>query len=84
MTTPPPPFDPELAAALGEVGGQAPTTAVPDGIPAAREQLNDLLALMTTEWPGGYHGFDGLVPRAALSVDARAARLRWLRRLLDQ
>ncbi|GGR52067.1 hypothetical protein GCM10010251_81450 [Streptomyces aurantiogriseus] len=31
--------------------------------------------------PGGFHGFDSLVPEAALSVDARAARLRWLRRL---
>ncbi|MFH8662363.1 alpha/beta hydrolase [Streptomyces afghaniensis] len=35
-------------------------------------------------WPGGFHGFDGLVPQAALSVDARAARLRWLRRLLGE
>ncbi|GAB2889158.1 alpha/beta hydrolase [Streptomyces deserti] len=35
-------------------------------------------------WPGGFHGFDGLVPHAALSVDARAARLRWLRRLLGE
>ncbi|MEU9396991.1 alpha/beta hydrolase [Streptomyces sp. NPDC048324] len=33
-------------------------------------------------WPGGFHGFDGLVPQASLSTDARAARLRWLRRLL--
>lgn len=40
MTTPPPPFDPELAAALAELGDQVPTTATPDGIPAAREQLN--------------------------------------------
>jgi acetyl esterase/lipase len=35
-------------------------------------------------WPGGFHGFDGLVPGAALSVDAREARLRWLRRLLAE
>ncbi|UUU27241.1 alpha/beta hydrolase [Streptomyces sp. DSM 40750] len=35
-------------------------------------------------WPGGFHGFDGFVPQAALSVDARAARLRWLRRLLGE
>jgi hypothetical protein len=35
-------------------------------------------------WPGGFHGFDGLVPQASLSVDARAARLRWLRRLLGE
>ncbi|MGK5639099.1 alpha/beta hydrolase [Streptomyces sp. URMC 126] len=35
-------------------------------------------------WPGAYHGFDGLVPEAAISRDARAARTRWLRRLLDQ
>lgn len=35
-------------------------------------------------WPGGFHGFDGLVPEAALSADARAARLRWLRRLLGE
>ena len=35
-------------------------------------------------WPGAYHGFDGLAPRAALSRDARDARTRWLRRLLAQ
>ncbi|NEA98760.1 alpha/beta hydrolase [Streptomyces sp. SID13726] len=35
-------------------------------------------------WPGGFHGFDGMVPQAALSQDARAARLRWLRRLLGE
>jgi acetyl esterase/lipase len=33
-------------------------------------------------WPGGYHGFDGFAPQAALSLEANAARLRWLRRLL--
>lgn len=33
-------------------------------------------------WPGAYHGFDGLAPRAAISKDARDARTRWLRRLL--
>ncbi|MEU3338938.1 alpha/beta hydrolase [Streptomyces sp. NPDC002144] len=35
-------------------------------------------------WPGGFHGFDGMVPQAALSRDAKAARLRWLRRLLGE
>lgn len=35
-------------------------------------------------WPGGFHGFDGMVPQAALSQDAREARLRWLRRLLGE
>ncbi|MFE1859084.1 alpha/beta hydrolase [Streptomyces anandii] len=33
-------------------------------------------------WPGGFHGFDGFVPQAALSRAARAAQLDWLRRLL--
>lgn len=33
-------------------------------------------------WPGAYHGFDSLAPKAALSRDARDARTRWLRRLL--
>ncbi|MCW8380580.1 alpha/beta hydrolase [Streptomyces justiciae] len=33
-------------------------------------------------WPGGFHGFDGFAPQAALSQGARAAQLRWLRRLL--
>ncbi|TQS40372.1 alpha/beta hydrolase [Cryptosporangium phraense] len=33
-------------------------------------------------WPGGFHGYDGFVPHAALSEDTREARLRWLRRLL--
>ncbi|MFJ3922180.1 alpha/beta hydrolase [Streptomyces sp. NPDC090022] len=35
-------------------------------------------------WPGGCHGFDSLAPRAAVSQDAREARTRWLRRLLDR
>ncbi|MBE1537280.1 alpha/beta hydrolase [Actinomadura algeriensis] len=33
-------------------------------------------------WPGGFHGFDMMAPHAALSQDASAARLHWLRRLL--
>ncbi|MFF1303693.1 alpha/beta hydrolase [Streptomyces sp. NPDC058307] len=33
-------------------------------------------------WPGGFHGFDGFAPQAALSQAARAAHLSWLRRLL--
>ena len=33
-------------------------------------------------WPGGFHGFAGLAPRAAISQDAQGAPLRWLRRLL--
>ena len=33
-------------------------------------------------WAGGYHGFDSLVPEAAVSGEARAARIAWLRRLL--
>ena len=33
-------------------------------------------------WPGGFHGFDGFAPQAAVSQAARAAHLTWLRRLL--
>ncbi|MFC5753935.1 alpha/beta hydrolase [Actinomadura rugatobispora] len=33
-------------------------------------------------WPGGFHGFDMMAPQAALSQEAREARVRWLRRLL--
>jgi acetyl esterase/lipase len=33
-------------------------------------------------WAGGCHGFDALFPGARLSVAARAARTRWLERLL--
>jgi acetyl esterase/lipase len=33
-------------------------------------------------WPGGFHGFDVLAPDAAISREARAARLAWLHRLL--
>ncbi|NBH09893.1 alpha/beta hydrolase fold domain-containing protein, partial [Amycolatopsis sp. SID8362] len=35
-------------------------------------------------WPGGFHGFDSLAPKARISRAARAARLTWLRRLLGQ
>ncbi|MFM9699666.1 alpha/beta hydrolase [Streptomyces europaeiscabiei] len=49
MTTPPPPFDPELAAVLAELGDQVPTTATPDGIPAARERLNGEVPLLTND-----------------------------------
>jgi acetyl esterase/lipase len=34
-------------------------------------------------WPGGFHGFDGFAPQAALSQSARAAHVGWLRRLLN-
>jgi acetyl esterase/lipase len=33
-------------------------------------------------WPGGFHGDDGVAPEAAISRQAGAARLDWLRRLL--
>jgi acetyl esterase/lipase len=33
-------------------------------------------------WAGGFHGYDGFVPYAAVSQDTREARLRWLRRVL--
>jgi acetyl esterase/lipase len=33
-------------------------------------------------WPGGYHGFDGIAPFAAVSQAAVAARANWLTRLL--
>ncbi|MFE7649463.1 alpha/beta hydrolase [Streptomyces phaeoluteigriseus] len=35
-------------------------------------------------WPGGFHGFDGFAPQAAVSRAARAAQLDWLRRLLAE
>lgn len=34
-------------------------------------------------WPGGFHAFDELAPQARLSLEAKAARLHWLRRLLE-
>ena len=33
-------------------------------------------------WPGGFHGFDGILPTAGISKAAVAARANWLRRLL--
>ncbi|WP_239451832.1 alpha/beta hydrolase [Frondihabitans sp. PAMC 28766] len=33
-------------------------------------------------WPGGFHGFDALSPQARLSLEARAARVAWLHRVL--
>ncbi|MEU9349212.1 alpha/beta hydrolase [Streptomyces sp. NPDC048278] len=33
-------------------------------------------------WPGGFHGFDGMTPQAALSRTASATRNAWVRRLL--
>lgn len=35
-------------------------------------------------WPGGFHGFDGFAPQAALSQACRGAHLAWLRRLLGR
>ena len=35
-------------------------------------------------WPGGFHGFDVVVPHAAISQDAIAARGAWLRRQLSR
>jgi acetyl esterase/lipase len=33
-------------------------------------------------WPGGFHGFAGLAPQAAVSQAAKAAVLPWLRRII--
>ena len=33
-------------------------------------------------WPGGFHGFDSFAPTARISIEARAARTAWLRRIL--
>ncbi|KPI02072.1 hypothetical protein OK074_5423 [Actinobacteria bacterium OK074] len=35
-------------------------------------------------WPGGFHGYDVLAPRATVSRTTRAARVQWLRRLLGE
>ncbi|MGW2483703.1 alpha/beta hydrolase [Streptomyces sp. NPDC001571] len=35
-------------------------------------------------WPGAFHGFDTVAPRAALSREALGARTRWLRRVLTR
>jgi acetyl esterase/lipase len=34
-------------------------------------------------WPGGFHSFDVRVPQAKLSLEARAARMNWLERILS-
>ncbi len=34
-------------------------------------------------WPGGFHGFDALFPKAQLSIIARQTRSAWLGRLLN-
>jgi acetyl esterase/lipase len=33
-------------------------------------------------WPGGFHGFTGMVPEAAISKAATAAQRTWLQRIL--
>lgn len=33
-------------------------------------------------WPGGFHGFDGFAPQAALSQAARRAQMEWVRRVI--
>ncbi len=35
-------------------------------------------------WPGGFHGFDGLAPHAAVSQAARAARSAWVARTIGE
>ncbi|MFF3859620.1 alpha/beta hydrolase [Streptomyces sp. NPDC002209] len=35
-------------------------------------------------WPGAFHGSDTLAPRAALSLEARDTRSRWLRRIVGR
>ncbi|MGW3288399.1 alpha/beta hydrolase [Streptomyces sp. NPDC001002] len=35
-------------------------------------------------WPGGFHGYDGFAPQAAVSRATGAARLNWLRRLIGE
>jgi acetyl esterase/lipase len=35
-------------------------------------------------WPGGFHGFELSAPAAAVSKDARAAKARWLQRIVGE
>lgn len=35
-------------------------------------------------WPGGFHGFSGMAPHAAISQDATVPAGRWLRRILGR
>ncbi|MFB7629991.1 alpha/beta hydrolase [Streptomyces sp. NPDC056149] len=35
-------------------------------------------------WSGGFHGFDQIAPDTAVARDAREARVRWLRRILNR
>jgi hypothetical protein len=47
----------------------------------ARPGMGDRLVELHV-WAGGFHGFDALFPRAALSASARRVRSDWLGRIL--
>ncbi|SNQ50302.1 Carboxylesterase NlhH (fragment) [Frankia canadensis] len=70
----PPPSDAECEAGLRRPDGRSRRLGSRPEQAGGRAELH--------VWSGGFHGFTGLVPDAALSRAAVAARRGWLRRLL--
>lgn len=75
-----------------DLGGLAPTFLDVGSAETFRDETVDLARRIWAAggdaelhvWPGGFHGFYYFEPDAALSRDARAARARWLHRLLSR
>lgn len=73
-----------------DLGGLAPTFVDVGSAETFRDEAVDLARGIWAAggdaelhvWPGGFHGFYYLAPEAEISRDARAARARWLHRLL--
>lgn len=78
-------------ATLDQLTGLAPTFISVGGADGFRDEDSEFAlrasrAGMLVEfhlWPGGYHGFEGMAPDAAVSRAARAARSAWLTRILS-
>lgn len=78
-------------ATLDQLTGLAPTFISVGGADGFRDEDSEF-ALRASRagvlvefhlWPGGYHGFEGMAPDAAVSRAARAARSAWLTRILS-
>lgn len=74
-----------------DLTGLPPTFIDVGGADAFRDEAMDYASRLSRDanlvdlhlWAGAYHGSDGIVPNAQVSIQARATRAAWISRILD-